>query len=147
MITYLFDHLHLSSPMSQQFSFQLFSWIWWCRQDSNLQCLPFGTDLQSAATPLSLPSFRVWCWKSESNRQPIAYKTIALPIELFQHFNIIFGQCSRTRTYSLLHPKQAVYQLTLYTEFLKFKTKHLKKAIANRLSYLVNQTRNRFSVD
>ena len=64
-------------------------YVWWKELDSNQQCLPFGTDLQSAATPPSLPSFRVWCWKSESNWQPIAYKTIALPIELFQHFNIV----------------------------------------------------------
>ena len=35
--------------------------FWWKELDSNQQCLPFGTDLQSAATPPSLPSFRVWC--------------------------------------------------------------------------------------
>ena len=44
--------------------------------------------LEAISLPLSLLSY-VWSGKSDLNRQPMVWKTIALPIELFpRHFAI-----------------------------------------------------------
>lgn len=54
--------------------------FWWRRLESNQQCLPFGTDLQSAATPPSLPPLQnVWSVMQDSNLRLPAPKAGALP--------------------------------------------------------------------
>ena len=35
--------------------------------------------------PKKFEQKRQWCWKQDLNLRPIAYETIALPTELFQH--------------------------------------------------------------
>ncbi len=66
---------------------------------------PKVTDLQSVAFSHFATSPKKWCRNQESNPEPTDYKSVALPVELFRHFN---GGRYRTRTYDPLLVRQVL---------------------------------------
>ncbi len=58
-----------------------------------------------------------WSWWTESNPRPTDYKSVALPAELHQHFQVV--ACSRSATFSV-YSFQVIMSSPFFQKFKKF---------------------------